>query len=392
MIWYSRSNVLWGCTWDSGAPGGALEARAHRWQVDGRSCARLGDRWRWVLAAGRGCWSPAAPALHAHAHKQGDMHTQSRLSHKEDVLGCAWHRSMLQAGNGMFPWGEGQKNDYMKKGGVFQPQMAGWVQKNKGLMVWTSVPGFKEEYICRFTRPVHTEMSNYFWIAVICRALDQSAAGLWPHIVLDLCLSMCVREVKKRRHGSILGSTLYIVPSGSGAHAAQPSCDLHASAAAWLCLSPAELFHSSSMARSSQGYACLTPLSHFSHASLWHIMEDARQFYCPWVKLHGNYCHMPRIHTHLQRGKVQILWSFHSFFSFPPVISLLIAYWSLSTNPQKPNRATKNPLLSFKCPLRLNVSFLLRPHSSQRHSSLPLFYFSLAVLNSCCWLSYSRDC
>lgn len=47
---------------------------------------------------------------------------------------------------------------------------------------------------------------------------------------------------KKRRHGSILGSTLYIVPSGSGAHAAQPSCDLHASAAAWLCLSPAELF------------------------------------------------------------------------------------------------------------------------------------------------------
>lgn len=73
---------------------------------------------------------------------------------------------------------------------------------------------------------------------------------------------------KKRRHGSILGSTLYIVPSGSGAHAAQPSCDLHASAAAWLCLSPAELFHSSSMARSSQGYACLTPLSHFSHASL----------------------------------------------------------------------------------------------------------------------------
>lgn len=197
VIWYSRSNVLWGCTWDSGAPGGALEARAHRWQVDGRSCARLGDRWRWVLAAGRGCWSPAAPALHAHAHKQGDMHTQSRLSHKEDVLGCAWHRSMLQAGNGMFPWGEGQKNDYMKKGGVFQPQMAGWVQKNKGLMVWTSVPGFKEEYICRFTRPVHTEMSNYFWIAVICRALDQSAAGLWPHIVLDLCLSMCVREVKK---------------------------------------------------------------------------------------------------------------------------------------------------------------------------------------------------
>lgn len=197
---------------------------------------------------------------------------------------------------------------------------------------------------------------------------------------------------KKRRHGSILGSTLYIVPSGSGAHAAQPSCDLHASAAAWLCLSPAELFQSSSMARSSQGYACLTPLSHFSHASLWHIMEDARQFYCPWVKLHGNYCHMPRIHTHLQRGKVQILWSFHSFFSFPPVISLLITYWSLSTNPQKPNRATKNPLLSFKCPLRLNVSFLLRPHSSQRHSSLPLFYFSLAVLNSCCWLSYSRDC
>lgn len=194
--------------------------------------------------------------------------------------------------------------------------MAGWVQKNKGLMVWTSVPGFKEEYICMFTRPVHTEMSNYFWIAVICRALDQSAAGLWPHIVLDLCLSMCVREVKKRRHGSILGSTLYIVPSGSGAHAAQPSCDLHASAAAWLCLSPAELFHSSSMARSSQGYACLTPLSHFSHASLWHIMEDARQFYCPWVKLHGNYCHMPRIHTHLQRGKVQILWSFHSFFFF----------------------------------------------------------------------------
>lgn len=129
------------------------------------------------------------------AHKQGDMHTQSRLSHKEDVLGGAWHRSMLQAGNGMFPWGEGQK--MIIKKWVFQPQMAGWVQNNKGLMVWASVPGFKEEYICMFTRPVHTEISNYFWIAVICRALDQSAAGLWPHIVLDLCLSMCVREVKK---------------------------------------------------------------------------------------------------------------------------------------------------------------------------------------------------
>lgn len=73
-----------------------------------------------------------------------------------------------------------------------------------------------------------------------------------------------------------------------------------------------------SMARSSQGYACLTPLSHFSHASLWHIMEDARQFYSLWVTLHGNYCHMPRIHTHLQRGRVQILWSFQSFcFSSP---------------------------------------------------------------------------
>uniref|UniRef100_A0A3P9B8G8 Transmembrane protein 100 n=1 Tax=Maylandia zebra TaxID=106582 RepID=A0A3P9B8G8_9CICH len=44
---------------------------------------------------------------------------------------------------------------------------------------------------------------------------------------------------------------------------------------------------------------------------------------------------MPRIHTHLQRGKVQILWSFHSFFSFPPVISLLIAYWSLKTGGAK---------------------------------------------------------
>lgn len=72
-----------------------------------------------------------------------------------------------------------------------------------------------------------------------------------------------------------------------------------------------------SMARSSQGYACLTPLSHFSHASLWHIMEDVRQFYCPWVKFHGNYCHMPRIHTLTEGKSSNTLELPLSFFSSP---------------------------------------------------------------------------
>lgn len=207
------------------------------------------------------------------------------------------------------------------------------------------------------------------WIEVICRALNQSAAGLWPHIVLDLCLSMCVREVKKKRHGSILGSTLYIVPSGSGAHAAQPSCDLHASAAAWLCLSPAELFHCSSMARSSQGYACLTPLSHFSHASLWHIMEDARQFYCPWVKLHGNYCHMPRMHT-LTEGKSSNTLELPLFFFLPPVISLL----SLTgVQAQIPRNPTELPRIHF-CPSNAHCAWTSlfscapTPHKNIPHS------------------------
>lgn len=131
----------------------------------GRQVA-LGFRSRtWVLKPC--CTGPSC----AHTQTGRHAHPEPAESQRWCAWGCLasqhaaswkWHVSLRRGTKKMIK---------KKKVAVFQPQMAGWVQNNKGLMVWTSVPGFKEEYICMFTRPLHTEMSNYFWIAVICRAL-----------------------------------------------------------------------------------------------------------------------------------------------------------------------------------------------------------------------------
>lgn len=71
------------------------------------------------------------------------------------------------------------------------------------------------------------------------------------HIIwmwLQLCavspLDLCENGVQEEAGKHQILSTLHTGPSGSGAYATQPSCEPHTSAAAWLWLSPSELFYS----------------------------------------------------------------------------------------------------------------------------------------------------
>lgn len=118
LIWHSWFWLLqmW-CEGVCETQWGAKRLMPHRWRVDGRGCGRLGDRWRWVHAAGRGCLSSAAPAL-GRTHKPSDAHTQSRLSHKDDAL-----RDLSlctpQAWNGMFPWREERNYNFKRGEGYF---------------------------------------------------------------------------------------------------------------------------------------------------------------------------------------------------------------------------------------------------------------------------------
>jgi len=177
-------------------------------------------------------------------------------------------------------------------------------------------------------------------------------------------------------------STLHTSPRGSGAYATQPSCDLHTSAAAWLWLTPAELRHSQQ-----RGPAQVTRVSRiwpiFSHTSFCHIMEDPSQLHFPWRKLHfRTHVNTAVLATLTRRGmELNRLFLCHShsfllvlfFFSALFLFTFCFRHsqlqcWSPSTNPQKLNSATKNPLC-FKS--LLNISFL---QPSQTHSSLPLFH------------------
>lgn len=75
------------------------------WQT-GRQVA-LGSRSRtWVF--GLCCTNPRR------THKPRDAHTQSRLSHKDDVLRDL-ARCTPQAWNGMFPWREEQNYDFKRE-------------------------------------------------------------------------------------------------------------------------------------------------------------------------------------------------------------------------------------------------------------------------------------
>lgn len=125
-----------------------------------------------------------------------------------------------------------------------------------------------------------------------------------------------------------------------------------------------------------------------------HIMEDRRQVYFPWKKLHFlSHVSTPVSHTYSHSESDRIEWP----FTFLPSCSLFSAsLFSLfqclesfakntgvqSTNPQKPNSATRNPLLSFTC--LLNISFLLHPCPSQTHSSPPFFSLLLVYSSGAC--------
>lgn len=118
------------------------------------------------------------------------------------------------------------------------------------------------------------------------------------------------------------------------------------------------------------GYPCLTPLSHFSHASFCHIMEDPRQFYFPWKRHH--------FLSHVTWGKdrVEVFFvvpipSYFTLFIFPFLASSPLQCWTPQIQIHR-NR-TVLPRIHFsllKCPLLLNISFLLHPAP---HKYIPHF-------------------
>lgn len=121
----------------------------------------------------------------------------------------------------------------------------------------------------------------------------------------------------------------------------------------------------------------------FLTALFCHIREDPGLFYFPWKKLHF-LTHVT--HTLTQKGKgKEFIHSFLLVHFFPHsfhfrLFFLVFAHCSPSANPQKPNSATKNPLLSFKCPLLLNNSFLLLSHKHIPH--FPFFAPLLSIYSS----------
>lgn len=146
-------------------------------------------------------------------------------------------------------------------------------------------------------------------------------------------------------------------------------------------VAPTQLSTPITMAWLCPGHPCLTALFHFSHGSFLSHTGRSRAILLSHVT-----------HTLTQKGKEFI----HSFLfvhffphSFHFHFLLVFVHCSPSANPQKPNSATKNPLLSFKCPLLLNNSFLLPSHKHIPH--FPFFYSSFVHLQLCCPLSYSRN-
>lgn len=140
------------------------------------------------------------------------------------------------------------------------------------------------------------------------------------------------------------------------------------------------------------GYPCLTPLSHFSHASFCHIMEDPRQFYFPW-KRHHFLSHVTR-----ERSRVEVFFVlpipsyFTLFIFFPFLASSPLQCWTPQVQIHR-NR-TVLPRIHFSLPqmsIAIEHLFSPAPRPSQTHSSLPLFHSSVARLQLWCPLNYSRD-
>lgn len=157
-------------------------------------------------------------------------------------------------------------------------------------------------------------------------------------------------------------------------------------------VAPTQLSTPITMAWLCPGHPCLTASLYFSHGSFLSHTGRSRAVLLSMEEASFSYpCHTYS-HTERERERVHSFLPtcslFSSLFSFSPFF-LVFAHCSPSANPQKPNSATKNPLLSFKCPLLLNNSFLLLSHKHIPHSSL--FCSSFVHLQLCCPLSYSKN-
>lgn len=122
-------------------------------------------------------------------------------------------------------------------------------------------------------------------------------------------------------------------------------------------------------ARPCPGYPGLTPSSLFSHALFGCFMEEAVRFDFPRKKLHFHSPPHARAHTAKRDGVNLFILLADSCFS----CFLFLSAVHPSTDPQKPDGATKNPLLFSK--LHLNNSSP-PPH----HQLLCTFHGSLHLL------------
>lgn len=155
-------------------------------------------------------------------------------------------------------------------------------------------------------------------------------------------------------------------------------------------VAPTQLSTPITMAWLCPGHPCLTASLYFSHGSFLSHTGRSRAVLLSMEEASFSYpCHTYS-HTESERERVHSFLPtcslFSSLFSFSPFF-LVFAHCSPSANPQKPNSATKNPLLQ----MPVAIEQLFSPALSQTHSSLPLFCSSFVHLQLCCPLSYSKN-
>lgn len=80
------------------------------------------------------------------------------------------------------------------------------------------------------------------------------------------------------------------------------------------------------------------------------------------LTFHGSGTHCLSRQSQTERPPSYVPFGLFAFPLTPFLFQLVLSWRAPGKDPQKPNGATKNPLLSFKCPPLLNGSFLsLRP-------------------------------
>lgn len=175
---------MWGCMWDAGGLGEA--ENTHKWRVDGMGCARLGDRWRWVHTAGRGCLRPAAPTL-MYTQTQGYAQPKPAESQRRCAWGN-WLSACFKLEMACFP--EERDKTITKGRGICQPRilraMCLQIQEHKD---WSNSWLKSDIHSQMFTRSLFLRQKRLSTGGLRPSLLYWTVAGLWSaHAVLDQCV------------------------------------------------------------------------------------------------------------------------------------------------------------------------------------------------------------